>query len=95
MIHFVFSESDTRYLFLKYDSEYDEINLNKLKDHINLTDPICYLSTYHGPPFTQDFLYTYVRKGLRNPHCMKVPNVKMPRYYHAKFHHKKVFSCVE
>lgn len=61
MIHFVFSESDTRYLFLKYDSEYDEINLKKLKDHINLTDPICYLSTYHGPPFTQDFLYTYVQ----------------------------------
>lgn len=61
MIHFVFSDSDPRYLFLKYDSEYDEINLKKLKDHINLTDPICYLSTYHGPPFTQDFLYTYVQ----------------------------------
>jgi superfamily II DNA or RNA helicase len=61
MIHFIFSEHDTRYLFLKYDSEYDEINLKKLKDHLNLVDPICYLATYHGPPFTQDFLYTYVQ----------------------------------
>jgi len=39
----------------------------------------------------QRFFIKYIRKGLRNPHCMKVPNVKMPRYYHANFHHKKVF----
>lgn len=70
MIHFVFSDSDTRYLFLKYDSEHDEINLKKLQDHINLTDPICYLSTYHGPPFTQDFLFTYVQpSGQKIYYC--------------------------
>ena len=67
MIHFVFSDKDTRYLFLKYDDEFDEQWLkssNKhvnLTDHLNLTDPICYLQTYNGPPFTQDFLFSYVQ----------------------------------
>ena len=67
MIHFVFSDKDTRYLFLKYDDEFDEVWLkssNKhvnLTDHLNLTDPICYLQTYSGPPFTQDFLFSYVQ----------------------------------
>lgn len=61
MIHFIFTEKDTRYLFLKYDSEYDEINLKKLKEHLNLVDPICYLPTYSGPPYTQDFLFDYVQ----------------------------------
>jgi len=61
MIHFIFSEADTRYLFLKFDNEFDEINLQKLKEHINLVDPLCYRPTYKGPPFTQDFLYTYVQ----------------------------------
>lgn len=67
MIHFVFSDKDTRYLFLKYDDEFDEKWLksnNKhinLTDHLNLTDPICYLQTYNGPPFTQDFLFSYVQ----------------------------------
>ena len=65
MIHFIFSEQDRRYLFLKCDNEEDEIWLasNKkhvnLTDHLNLVDPICYLATYTGPPFTQDFLYKY------------------------------------
>ena len=61
MIHFIFSEQDTRYLFLKFDDENDEKHLQKLKDHINLVDPICYLATYKGPVFTQDFLYEYVQ----------------------------------
>lgn len=61
MIHFIFTERDTRYLFLKYDSEYDEINIKKLKEHLNLVDPICYLPTYSGPPYTQDFLFDYVQ----------------------------------
>jgi len=63
MIHFIFTEKDTRYLFLKYDSEYDEINLKKLKEHLNLVDPICYLPTYSGPPYTQDFLFDYVQQS--------------------------------
>lgn len=61
MIHFIFTEHDKRYLFLKYDNEEDEINLEKLKEHINLVDPICYLPQYQGPPKTQDFLYRYVQ----------------------------------
>ena len=61
MIHFIFSEADTRYLFLKFDNPSDEISLKKLKEHINLIDPICYLPTYKGIPFTQDFLYSYVQ----------------------------------
>ena len=61
MIHFVFTENDTRYLFLKFDNDFDEANLIKLKEHINLVDPLCYRPTYKGPPFTQDFLFKYVQ----------------------------------
>ena len=56
MIHFKFSESDNRYLFLKCDSKYDHLQIQKLKEHMNLIDPICYLPTYTGPRYTQDFL---------------------------------------
>ena len=67
MIHFIFSEKDTRYLFLKYDNEEDELWLKSSKghinltDHINLIDPISYRPTYKGPPFTQDFLFSYAQ----------------------------------
>ena len=67
MIHFVFSEQDPRYLFLKFDNEEDEKWLKSSKahpnltDHINLVDPLSYRPTYNGPPFTQDFLFTYVQ----------------------------------
>jgi len=63
MIHFIFSDKDTRYLFLKYDTKEDEIHLKELKGHLNLVDPICYLPTYSGPPYTQDFLFEYVQSS--------------------------------
>ena len=63
MIHFVFTEQDTRYLFLKFDTKEDEKHLRELKDHLNLVDPICYLPTYTGIPFTQDFIWEYVQPG--------------------------------
>ena len=76
MIHFTFSDSDNRYLFLKCDWTAEEYidtyeqdikqyvkkhAFELLKKHINLTDPICYLGTYSGPPFTQDFIFDYVQ----------------------------------
>lgn len=67
MIHFIFSEQDPRYLFLKYDTEEDDLWLRSnprhtnLTDHINLVDPTCYLKTYKGPKFTQDFLFEYIQ----------------------------------
>lgn len=61
MIHFKFSDTDNRYLFLKCDSKYDQLQMEKLKQHINLIDPICYLPTYNGPKFTQDFLFEYTQ----------------------------------
>ena len=61
MIHFVFSNQDNRYLFLKFDNKEDEKWLKKLKDHINLVDPMCYLPTYNGIPFTQDFIWEYIQ----------------------------------
>ena len=71
MIHFVFSEQDTRYLFLKFDTREDEQWLAScrfsktkyvnLSDYINLVDPMCYLATFTGEPYTQDFLYRYVK----------------------------------
>jgi len=59
MIHFIFTEQDNRYLFLKFDNKDDEKHLRQLKEYMNLVDPICYLRTYKGIPFTQDFLFEY------------------------------------
>ena len=59
MIRFKFSDKDQRYLFLKYETAEDLAVLHKLQEHINLVDPICYLRTYTGPHFTQDFLFEY------------------------------------
>lgn len=62
MIHFKFSENDQRYVFLKCDTKQDEVNIGNLIKHINLIDPICYLPTYRGIPYTQDFIWKYVKK---------------------------------
>ena len=74
MIHFVFSDQDVRYLFLKCDNtpeelirfvdkktkkEYWKHAFDALRDHINLVDPMCYLKTWTGPPITQDFIWQY------------------------------------
>lgn len=60
MIRFVFTEKDTRYLFLKYDTELEyEILHSKLKEYLNLVAPECYLATYTGQPYTHDFLFEY------------------------------------
>ena len=61
MIHFVFAENDLRFLFLKFDNKEDEKHLKNLKEYINLVDPICYLPTYKGIPYTQDFLWEYIQ----------------------------------
>lgn len=62
MIHFKFSENDQRYVYLKCDTKQDEVNIGNLIKHINLIDPICYLPTYRGIPYTQDFIWKYVKK---------------------------------
>ena len=73
MIHFIFTEQDPRYLFLKFDGPEDEIWIKSCRntkskhlnlcDHINLVDPLCYLATFTGEPYTQDFLFKYVQPG--------------------------------
>lgn len=79
MIHFVFSEKDKRYLFLKYDSPEDEKWLKpnnnpkkqpNLTNLLNLVDPVCNLRSFTGVPFTQDFLFDYVHpNGQRIYYC--------------------------
>ena len=59
MIHFLFSEQENRYLFLKYDNRDDERSIKKLCEHINLIDPICHLPTYTGIPYRQEFIWEY------------------------------------
>ena len=61
MIHFKFTEKDTRYLFLKYDDAADLKILRQLQKYVNLVNPICYLPSYKGPPYTEDFLWEYHR----------------------------------
>lgn len=61
MIHFKFSDKDPRYLFLKYDNDIDYKCLKLTQTQVNLVDPICYLPTYSGPPFTQDVLWDYTK----------------------------------
>lgn len=63
MIHFIFSEKSKKYLFLKGDSIQDKDTFDKMKMVFNLVDPICYLPSYKGPKFTQDFLYEYTNKS--------------------------------
>lgn len=63
MIHFIFSKIDNRYLFLKCDTKEDEINIGKLISEINLVDPICYLPTYKGLTYTQDFIWKYTKRN--------------------------------
>ena len=61
MIHFRFTDKDPRYLFLKYDDDTDFQCLKLTQKYVNLVDPICYLPTYSGPPFTQDVLWSYTK----------------------------------
>ena len=76
MIHFKFSESDPRYMYIKCDNTPDELvdvidrstkkaikyhAFDYFKKMVNLVDPICYLPRYTGEPFTQDFLFNYVQ----------------------------------
>ena len=78
MVHFTFTDKDNRYLILKFDWTQDEYVdvwekevkkyvkhhiFDLLKKHINLTDPICFLPTFTGPPFTQDFIWEYIQPG--------------------------------
>lgn len=78
MVHFTFFDNDNRYLLLKCDWTSDEYMdvyekdvkkyvkkhvFDELKKHINLTDPICFLPTYSGPPFTQDFIWDYIQSS--------------------------------
>ena len=79
MIHFIFSEKDKRYLFLKFDNPEDEkwlkSNTNpkkqpNLTNLLNLIDPVCNLKSFTGIPFTQDFLFSYVNtSGNRIYYC--------------------------
>jgi len=62
MIHLKYTDTDQRYVFIKCDDRQDEIRLGELIKYINLVDPICYLPTYKGIPYTQDFIWKYVKK---------------------------------
>ncbi len=63
MIQFKYTDKASQYIFIKTTDEKDMKSINKLKEKLNLTDPVCYLKTYTGVPFTQDFLYEYVQKS--------------------------------
>ena len=85
MVHFKFSEQDPRYLFIKCDKTEDEyvtiidkttkkpIKLHVfefLKKQINLVDPLCYLPSYKGEPYNQDFIWDYTQPtGDRIMYC--------------------------
>lgn len=74
MIHFIFIEQDKRFLFLKCDHTDDELVrkidrdtkkafyihvFDALIEHMNLVNPRCYLKTWSGPKFTEDFIWKY------------------------------------
>lgn len=63
MIHFKYSDKANQYVFLKIDGYNDLKAIAKLKEKMNLVDPICYLKSYQGTPYTSDFLYEYVQKS--------------------------------
>ena len=64
MIHFIISEADTRYLWLKGDNIDDENLLKKFKENCNLTDPVCFLPSWgNRPKITQDFVFEYIQSS--------------------------------
>ena len=78
MVHFVFTEQDTRFVYLKADFKeeeyiwYTERGAKKptrfhifdwLIKKINLIDPLCFRPTFKGIPYTVDFIYEYVQPG--------------------------------
>lgn len=70
MVHFVFNDSDNRYLFLKADTRNEESSLRAMCKKINLVDPVCMLPSYKGPVFTNDYIWEYAQKtGGRVWYC--------------------------
>lgn len=62
MIHFLFSDKDIRYLFLKGESDYDLKYIELFKQYCSFVDPICYLPSYKQsgkPIYTHDFVWKY------------------------------------
>jgi superfamily II DNA or RNA helicase len=74
MIHFVFLPEEKRYLFLKCDNTQDELvrlidrqtkkeyylhAFDALEQHINLVDQRCYMPSYTGNKYTQDYIWKY------------------------------------
>lgn len=79
MIHFVFSDKDSRYLFLKFDTEEDEKWLKdnsnpkkqpNLTHHLNIVKSKCLQKNWQGPLEYCDFLVSYVQpSGKRIYYC--------------------------
>ena len=62
MIHFIFTDKDPRYMFLKGDTEDDIANLKCYKTMCCPIDPKCFLPSYKNSgrlPITQDFIWEY------------------------------------
>lgn len=70
MIHFKFNPKDSRYIFIVPDTKDDIKVCQALVKMVNLVDPICYLSSYKGPVFTNDYIWEYVQTtGKRIFYC--------------------------
>lgn len=70
MIHFKFNPSDNRYIFIVPETKDDLKSCEALVKSVNLVDPICYLSSYKGPVFTNDYIWEYVQSsGKRIFYC--------------------------
>jgi superfamily II DNA or RNA helicase len=70
MIHFKFNPTDNRYIFIVPETKSDISACQALVKSVNLVDPICYLSSYKGPIFTNDYIWEYVQSsGKRIFYC--------------------------
>lgn len=70
MIHFKFNPSDNRYIFIVPETKDDIKSCQALVKSVNLVDPICYLSSYKGPTFTNDYIWEYIQpSGKRIFYC--------------------------
>ena len=64
MIHFIISDADTRYLWLKGDGIDDDNHLKNFQKNCNLIDPVCYLPSWgNRPKVTQDFVFEYIQSS--------------------------------
>ena len=95
MIHFIISDADTRYLWLKGDDIDDDNLIKKFEKNCNLVDPVCYLPSWgNRPEMTQDFVFEYVQQSGKKIYYCSV-GLWQEAYKFFKYNNGKFTGLIE